>query len=806
MCAEKMRALAGVLINVILCCLLFACGGAEDRREKYLNKAQTQFDVGDYIKARLEVKNALQIDPNHADARFLMGEIEAATKNWPQAFANYSKVLELSPEHQPARLKLSELYLLNGNLTKALEQAEAVLAREPEQLRATVLRAAVQLRQGDFVSAKQGLTAVLGREPTDEQARLVLASLYMQQQQPEQAVETLLIGLKHTPNDLPQTLMLADVYIKNNRPVEAVATLRRIIELEPKRAKPRLILVQYLEQLERFEQAEAELRQAIEQSPANEPLKLALVQFIARHEGEQQALQTLQAFIAKQTSQEYLLKFALAEVYERQHLTSRAQQTLESLFDHENPDVPLEARVKLAKLMFKQKQVAQAQDLLTQVLEESRNHTEALFLRSELKLQQSDADGAVSDLRLLLKQQPDALPAYKQLAKAYLLKQEKVLAKDVLKRALSFAPHDSQTSLLLAQIESGQGQLQTAMNTLKKGLNHNPDDKHLIKAALQVAVVDKNFKQAHGLVERFKNLAMTDTDTAEASLMQATILHAQGDVSAAIKAYQAALVHMPTSIPVLKPFAKLLVREQQMQQAEQLLQQALAKAPNDAALHNLQAEVFMALKRFNQAIVSLEQAIKLKPQWATPYGNLGLCYESQKKPSEAIVAYQRGLNSTEDKHLGFRMALLHQQQQQYDAAIAAYERLVTRYPDFDVAANNLAMLLADAKRSNPSSADLMRAKELVVRLAASDLPMFQDTAAWVYYRLGELDQALSLLSRAAEQLKDEPSVHYHLGVVQHAKGDLVAAKTQLSKALAVGGLSAMNAEHAHQLLEQMQKI
>ena len=54
----------------------------------------------------------------------------------------------------------------------------------------------------------------------------------------------------------------------------------------------------------------------------------------------------------------------------------------------------------------------------------------------------------------------------------------------------------------------------------------------------------------------------------------------------------------------------------------------------------------------------------------------------------------------------------------------------------------------------------------------------------MYYRLGEVDKAVTVLADVVEKAPDVPVFLYHLGMAYHMQGDKRAAKEILSRAVA----------------------
>ena len=110
---KNSKVVAAVLLFVFL---LAGCGGAEERKAKYLERGKTYFEEENYDKARVEFKNVLQIDPKSADPYYFLGQIVEQEQGWRNAFVYYSKAVELDPEHVDARIHLGRFYVLAGTI------------------------------------------------------------------------------------------------------------------------------------------------------------------------------------------------------------------------------------------------------------------------------------------------------------------------------------------------------------------------------------------------------------------------------------------------------------------------------------------------------------------------------------------------------------------------------------------------------------------------------------------------------------------------------------------------------------------
>src|SRR3989344_3276562 len=141
------------LIMVLAVLMVAGCGGAESRKAKYMKKGKAYIEQENYDKAAIELKNALQIDPKHADAYYLLGLTEERKSNWQKAFGSYSKAVELDPDHIAAQVSVGRFYLYAEEIKKSEEIAQAVLSKEPEHPEGMMLKAAILFAKKDVSGA-----------------------------------------------------------------------------------------------------------------------------------------------------------------------------------------------------------------------------------------------------------------------------------------------------------------------------------------------------------------------------------------------------------------------------------------------------------------------------------------------------------------------------------------------------------------------------------------------------------------------------------------------------------------------------
>src|ERR1700744_1533901 len=102
-------------------CLLAGCGGAQMREAKHREKGQQFLADGNFEKARVEFRNALQIAPTDSEARYENGLVDENLGKLREAVQFYRGAIDVNTDNVKARVGLGRLYLLGGAPDKALE-------------------------------------------------------------------------------------------------------------------------------------------------------------------------------------------------------------------------------------------------------------------------------------------------------------------------------------------------------------------------------------------------------------------------------------------------------------------------------------------------------------------------------------------------------------------------------------------------------------------------------------------------------------------------------------------------------------
>src|SRR5712671_5226185 len=204
---------------------------------------------------------------------------------------------------------------------------------------------------------------------------------------------------------------------------------------------------------------------------------------------------------------------------------------------------------------------------------------------------------------------------------------------------------------------------------------------------------------------RFQDLSepkpALDTLTArfQTELEEGMTLHLQGQPARAKAIYENILRVDPKHFDALHLLGVIAIQENQHQLAVDLIGQAIALNPNDAAFYSNRGVALQELKLLDAAVASYQKAIAVRPDDADVHSNRGNALQELKQMEAAVASYDQAIAVKPDyaeAHYNRGTAL--QALKQLEAAVASYDQAIAVKPDYAEAQYNRGIALHELTR------------------------------------------------------------------------------------------------------------
>lgn len=187
-------------------------------------------------------------------------------------------------------------------------------------------------------------------------------------------------------------------------------------------------------------------------------------------------------------------------------------------------------------------------------------------------------------------------------------------------------------------------------------------------------------------------------------------------------------------------------QDQDYQECKEVLEEALLRFPNEVSLLSLYGNVLKQLNYPEAAMNALQKAYKLKPEDLNTIVTLGIIYDELK---------------------------------QYSALDSLFDAALVIYPDNALLLNNYSYSLGERGIQLERALEMSRhAVELEPGNGA-----YLDTIGWIYFKLGNYQEALQFIKKAIGTREESAEVLEHLGDVYYQLGEIGNAQKYWLKAL-----------------------
>ena len=577
-------------------------------------------------------------------AYFRRDKIDEAIQAW-------QKISELDPQDIFARIELADLFREVELYEQAIGQHEAIIKlKKDDPYRICLSRREIgniYESKGEYENAIKSYDSALALTAPgnwlrkDLQHRII--GIYAADSNWKGLIEYYQGKLETTPNEPELLGLLAAAYIENQQLDEGISSYRKCVELAPTDANLRLNLITALRNAEKFAEAAAEYEVISEQDPDNFGVYRELGELYLHLDNEEKARATYQRMIDRdpENAGTHLI---LAEIYtghewmddaaaEYEKAISLAPTNLDFIeyfgefyFRQGNREQAIET---WNRMVTDEKGIAENYDRLARLLDTKAFRTEAL---------------AASRKAVAL--MPDVYRYHEALAKRLMANKDYDEALEEYTKAAELAPNEFFAEKMDDQrieLYRRQGTLAEKIEVVEKELEKSKltgDDvfaqqKRLSKMYLKLGNV------TYALEVLLKAKALKPDDVI-VNRWLAEIYEQQGRRDDANAIFTRLIeVDNANAREYHANIARSYLNVMDFEEATAAAKKVIAHSPRNPEGHQLLAEIAKMSGKYDTAIDSLKQAIRLRPDATDIRTELAAVYKLSGKPRQAIAQYWR---------------------------------------------------------------------------------------------------------------------------------------------------------------------
>ncbi|KQP18463.1 hypothetical protein ASF43_08820 [Pseudorhodoferax sp. Leaf267] len=584
--------------------LLVACGG--DDPQTLLASAREYMAKNDHKAAVIQVKNALQKQPDSPEARFLLGSALLSSGDVAAAEIELRKARDLKHPDDQVVPKLAQTQLLQGRFKKLIEEFGNTKLSAPAAVAElqTALASAYAVENNQAAS-QAALKTALEADPNNSAATLIQLRQKLVQGDIDSGTAQLDALIARDPKNAEAWKLRGDLLQSvKNAPDEALVAYRKASEVRPDFIQGHIGALNLLMRQGKQEEADKEM-EALKKVAPNHPETRYLETQIAFAKKDYPKARELAQQLLKVTpnnprSLEMAggIELALNSLVTAEEHLSKAVQAA--------PTLGL-ARRWLAMTYLRSGQPAKAQTVLASVVNDKTTDTNLLSLAGEIHLVNGDAKKAEEYFARAAKLDPD----------------------DQRKRTVLAV-----TQMASGQFDSGLAQLQDIAAS-DKGTSA---DLALISTYMRRNDLDKALKAIDSLEKKTPN-------TPIAGQLRGRVYFARNDLEGARKSFEASLATNPNYFPTIASLAGVDVAMNKPDDARKRFEDLLSREPKNARAMIALAELRVreAGDHKKEVVDLLSRAIAVDPNEVAPRVMLVDYLLRQQDATQAASVGQAGV-------------------------------------------------------------------------------------------------------------------------------------------------------------------
>lgn len=608
-----MRYLPIFFIFVLLLKIGIACTGPDkvqmvEIAKKYLNEQKIR-------EAALELKNALKKNPNDAEARFLLGQINLDYGDFEGAIKEFRRARKAGWGEEETQIGLARALIRAQNFQNLLDSIE-IKKNYSKATQANLfgLRAHAQAGLGNLDLTKQTLDHGKLIDPNALEILKSEINLQLSNNELETSRRFLNQALSIYPDNPELLLKSATVAIKNNDVPVAMEAYKKIIEQDPPHLfsfygrQARLGLASLEIVLNQLDQAKSTLHLLLKLT-RNDPEVNFMSGWLAFAKGEyeraeEQLLKSLK--VAPEHAQTHnlygIVKFAQENFEQAAYYIGK--------YVNEVPE-DMGARKLLGRTYIILGQQDEAQMTLQTGLRTNVEDAELLALIGVSQIQGGNYEIGINGLKDAIKMDPEQPDLQRELALAYISSGETQSAIKQLNTLLEKGDEDLHTKTLMIIAYLRDGKFNQAINFIVNLAHSHPKDPAVLTLAGNVYLSNNSEAEAE---KYFRKALQAKSGFLPAIMSLSQLKESQGQFGDAEILLKHFIKENNKSVDALIELARLANIQGKKEDVLKWLEQAHNQVPNDINPLLMIAEHFFDTKEYVKAKHNLQKASQINPK------------------------------------------------------------------------------------------------------------------------------------------------------------------------------------------------
>lgn len=600
--------------------LVLALGGMSgcDRLQNFseqelVQRAKDFQGKGDLKASVIELKNALQKNPNNAEARWLLGEIYLQAGQGNEAEKEFLKARQLGVDAESLVVPIGQARILQRQYVKVLDETQ------PSEKTSTRNLARILQVRGEALLGQKKI-----KEGCDEFNR----------------------SFQTDASNAPTYWGLAKCAVFSGKPDEARTQLEHALKVDVGNATTWMLIGDLERVRNNYEKAESAYTTALKSRPqffdalAGRASTRILRNQLAEAEKDIAAIDALIKDHPQANQMRGIIQYKRAKFVE-------AKTSFEMVLKVTPDFAPAKLWLGLTNYALKNHEQA-----AMQFAGYLQHYPGAVQVRAMLALSQAKVAGGGGVAAETLKQlsrinleDPQSLAA---LGEAYFLTGQSDLSTQYLSKVVEKQPAVADSRVSLAYVQLQKGETGHAIEQLEKALQLNPRapgaDEMLIQALLKEKKLDKAAQAAKAFLEKYPNDPLPYN-------YKGTVLLLNNDREHAKEAFLKALQIQPGFFPAAHNLAQMAIGKGDFEQARGHYRSVLKSLKNELLAFQALYELELRAKRPDEATKVLRQTLEKFPAEAMPAMLLARSLLSANNPLQALEVTQAA-SAANPNHIG----------------------------------------------------------------------------------------------------------------------------------------------------------